>query len=197
MAKKMSRRLVALSSSAIAAIYLTGYVMTQSADTQMATGTSPIDIAIAASTPASSTAVPSLVPTLPAPTPVIAASAPSTTPAPTATQSAPAATATYRDGTYSGQGTSRRGGFTVAVTVQGDRIVDVTLTKVTTQYPASRIAALPGQVVARQSANVDRVTGATYSVQAFQQAVQQALAQARVTPAADAAPVEAGTGTVA
>ena len=39
---------------------------------------------------------------------------------------------------------------------------------------------LPKQVVDRQSAAVDRVTGATYSVQAFQQAVQQALAQAKV-----------------
>ena len=58
------------------------------------------------------------------------------------------------------------------------RRTNVALTRVTTQYPASRIAALPGQVVARQSARVDRVSGATYSVQAFQQAVQQALAQA-------------------
>jgi uncharacterized protein with FMN-binding domain len=64
------------------------------------------------------------------------------------------------------------------VTIQGGRITDVTFTQVTTQYPGSRIAMLPAQVVARQSAQVDRITGATYSVQAFQQAVQQALAKA-------------------
>jgi uncharacterized protein with FMN-binding domain len=76
----------------------------------------------------------------------------------------------------------------VGVTVQGGRITNVVMTQVTTQYPASRIAALPAQVVARQSAQVDRISGATYSVQAFQQAVQQALAkgQASSAPIADA-----------
>jgi uncharacterized protein with FMN-binding domain len=88
---------------------------------------------------------------------------------------------TYRDGTYQGRGTSRRGDVGVSVTIQGGRITNVAITQITTQYPASRIAALPGQVVARQSAQVDRITGATYSVQAFQQAVQQALAQARTS----------------
>jgi uncharacterized protein with FMN-binding domain len=90
-----------------------------------------------------------------------------------------AATATYRDGTYTGSGTSRRGGFTVAVTILGSKITDVQFTRVTTQYPVSRVAGLPAQVIARQSAQVDRVTGATYSVQAFQQAVGSALAQAQ------------------
>jgi uncharacterized protein with FMN-binding domain len=90
-----------------------------------------------------------------------------------------AAAGAYRDGTYAGSGNSRRGGVDVAVTIQGGRIVGVELTRVTTQYPASRIARLPGQAIERQSAQVDRVTGATYSAQAFQQAVQQALVQAR------------------
>jgi uncharacterized protein with FMN-binding domain len=84
----------------------------------------------------------------------------------------------YKDGTYTGSGDSRRGGFEVAVTIQGGRIANVALTRVWTQYPASRIAALPGQVVARQSTAVDRVSGATYSVQAFRQAVDAALAKA-------------------
>jgi len=83
--------------------------------------------------------------------------------------------ASYRDGTYTGSGTSRRGGFEVAVTIQGGRITDVQFTRVTTQYPVSRVAGLPAQVIARQSAQVDRISGATYSVQAFQQAVENAL----------------------
>jgi uncharacterized protein with FMN-binding domain len=71
----------------------------------------------------------------------------------------------------------------VEVTIQGGRIANVAITDVTTQYSVRRIAALPGQVVARQSAQVNRVSGATYSTQAFQQAVQQALAQAQAAAA--------------
>jgi uncharacterized protein with FMN-binding domain len=108
----------------------------------------------------------------------------------------PSGGVSYRDGTYQGSGTSRRGGFVVAVTIQGGRIANVAFTQVTTQYPVSRVAALPGQVVARQSAQVDRVSGATYSVQAFQQAVQQALAQASIGSAATAAAPAAGSGEV-
>ena len=152
MAQKTPPRLLALSASAVAAIYLAGYV---------ATGGAAVTQAAAA--------------------PVVAtvASVARATATPALTVVSQSAAGVYRDGTYSGSGTSRRGGFEVAVTVVGGRITDVVITRATTQYPASRIAALPGQVVARQSAQVDRVSGATYSVQAFQQAVQQALAQAR------------------
>ena len=48
----------------------------------------------------------------------------------------------------------------------------------TTSYPVSRIASLPSAVVKAQSANVNVISGATYSSQAFKQAVQQALTQA-------------------
>jgi uncharacterized protein with FMN-binding domain len=66
----------------------------------------------------------------------------------------------------------------VSVTVQGGRIANVVLTRVTTKYPASRIASLPGEVISRQTAQVDNVSGATASAQAFRSAVQQALAKA-------------------
>ena len=151
MAHRASRRLVALSASAVAAIYLAGYAATGGASVGQAAAATPV-VAVAVAS-AAATAAPTLTATA-------------------------ATTGAYRDGTYSGAGTSRRGGFEVAVTVQGGRITNVAITKATTQYPASRVAALPAQVVARQSAQVDRVSGATYSVQAFQQAVQQALAQA-------------------
>jgi uncharacterized protein with FMN-binding domain len=94
-------------------------------------------------------------------------------------QVAPAGPVTYQDGTYSGYGTSRRGDVEVAVVIQGGKIVSADVTRCMTQYPESRIARLPAQVVARQSAQVDRVSGATYSTQAYQQAVQQALNKAR------------------
>jgi uncharacterized protein with FMN-binding domain len=66
----------------------------------------------------------------------------------------------------------------VTVTVQGGRITNVQITAVNTEYPVSRIASLPSMVVKGQTANVNVVSGATYSSQAFKQAVQQALAQA-------------------
>jgi uncharacterized protein with FMN-binding domain len=66
----------------------------------------------------------------------------------------------------------------VSVTTAGGKITNVQIAKVTTKFPVSRIASLPSQVIASQSANVNVVTGATYSSQAFKQAVQQALTQA-------------------
>ena len=141
MAKKMGRGLVALSSAAVAAVYLTGYGLTHGPDVTLAAGISATPTALAVAT-------------------------------------SPASTSGYKDGTYTGTGTSRRGGVDVAVTISGGRIAGVQITRSFTEYPVSRIASLPAQVIARQSAQVDRVTGATYSTQAFQTAVQQALALA-------------------
>ncbi|MBI2756770.1 MAG: FMN-binding protein [Chloroflexi bacterium] len=66
----------------------------------------------------------------------------------------------------------------MAVTVQGGRIASVEITRSTLQYPVRVIEGLPGQVTARQGPQVDAISGATYSVQAFRTAVQQALSQA-------------------
>jgi uncharacterized protein with FMN-binding domain len=161
MAKKMPRRLVALSSSAIAAIYLAGFVYTRGADAGLAP--------VAASAPTTITATAS-------PTAITPAASPTATA--TATSTPSSTTAVYRDGTYTGSGTSRRGNVNVSVTIQGGRIANVTISSVTTQYPVSRIAALPAQVVTRQSGQVDNVSGATYSAQAFSLAVQAALSKA-------------------
>jgi uncharacterized protein with FMN-binding domain len=84
-----------------------------------------------------------------------------------------------KDGTFAGVGTSRRGGIQVALTVQGGRIANVNITGASTEYPTRDIASLPGQVVSRQSAQVDVVGGATYSSMAFRGAVQQALQRAQ------------------
>ncbi|MCM2535325.1 FMN-binding protein [Neobacillus pocheonensis] len=46
-------------------------------------------------------------------------------------------------------------------------------------YSESDVAGLPGEVLQRQIANVDNVSGATYSTQAFADAVQDALNQAQ------------------
>jgi uncharacterized protein with FMN-binding domain len=149
MSRKMPRRLVALSSSAIAAVYFAGFAATRAADA---------GVASAATT----------VPTSATTTTITAAS--SSSGAPTVSP--------YKDGTYTGTGTSRRGNVTVTVTISGGRITNVDLTKVATEYPASAIASLPSQVVAAQSAQVNGTSGATYSAQAFRGAVQAALQQA-------------------
>ena len=109
---------------------------------------------------------------------------PTATHAATATTvaAAPAAVAAktgkYTDGSYTGTGTSRRGDIEVAVVVKGGKITSAEITNCGTVYSCSRVAALPGQVITRQSATVDRVSGATYSTQAYQLAVADALAQA-------------------
>jgi uncharacterized protein with FMN-binding domain len=156
---RMHRGLVALSASAVAAVYLAGYLRTQSAD---------------ASIEAASVATPAAVAAAPA------APAPAATPtrAPqlqTGTGRSPSA---YKDGTYTGTGSSRRGDVWVSVDVQGGRIAQVTITRSTLQYPLRDIAGLPAEVVQRQSAQVDIVSRATYSSQAFRTAVSQALSKA-------------------
>ncbi len=188
----MNRGLVALSASAIAAVYAAGYVRTQAADTALGVAESAptaqvVTVAPATQPPAATPLLPrgrgggdGSQPSVPATSqpPPAQATPPAAraTAAPTAAQS----TATnYKDGTYTGVGQSRRGGVQVALTVQGGRIASVNITRVSTQYPVSDIASLPAQVVARQSAQVDRVSGATYSWMAFRGAVQQALSQAQ------------------
>jgi uncharacterized protein with FMN-binding domain len=192
MAKKMPGRLVALSASSVAVIYLTGLVSTQPAvDTLTVASAGSVTALVATPSPgltstavnptstpvvvvgASASATPTVSPT----TPTTSAS-PTTAASATATPSTGASASTYASGTYSGTGTSRFGNVNVSVTISNGKIANVQITGVTTKYPASRIASLPGQVVQNQTANVNAVTGATSSSQAFKQAVQQALAQA-------------------
>jgi uncharacterized protein with FMN-binding domain len=85
----------------------------------------------------------------------------------------------YRDGTYSGWGTSRHGDIQAAVEIKGGRIVSAYITQCLTRYSCSWISALPPQVAARQSADVDFVSGATQSSNAFYSAVLEALNRAR------------------
>jgi uncharacterized protein with FMN-binding domain len=85
----------------------------------------------------------------------------------------------YKDGTYLGWGSSRHGDIQASVLVEGGRIAAATIAQCLTRYSCSWIAALPAQVVARQSPNVDYVSGATQSTNAFYDAVVDALAKAK------------------
>ena len=90
-----------------------------------------------------------------------------------------AAARPLRDGTYTGWGTSRHGDIQSSVTVKDGRIVSASIAQCLTRYSCSWISALPPQVVARQSAEVDYVSGATQSSNAFYYGVLEALKQAK------------------
>jgi uncharacterized protein with FMN-binding domain len=85
----------------------------------------------------------------------------------------------YKDGTYKGMGSNRRGSIQVAVTIKNDKITDVQVSNFAMHYSDSDIVGMPEEVVQKQSAKVTNVSGATYSTQAFQNAVQDALSQAK------------------
>ena len=191
---RMHRGLVALSASAIAAVYMAGYLRTQAADANIAAAepallASPTSqVAVAAPPAATATQAPQPViqrqtqPTLPPSAPSTSQPQPRTPtqkPAQAVQTPTQALQAAYKDGTYSGQGTSRRGDVWVQVQVAGGRITNVSITRSTLQYPLRDIAGLPQQVVDRQSAQVDVVSRATYSSMAFRQAVTQALTSAQ------------------
>jgi uncharacterized protein with FMN-binding domain len=92
---------------------------------------------------------------------------------------APASPAKWKDGTYTGWGTSRHGDIQASVVVEGGRIASASIAQCLTRYSCSWIAPLPPQVVSRQSPEVDYVSGATQSTNAFYYAVVDALSKAK------------------
>ncbi|MEK8127134.1 FMN-binding protein [Paenibacillus filicis] len=87
----------------------------------------------------------------------------------------------YKDGTFAGSGTNRFGTVDVDVTITHGKITAVEITRSATRYPERYIDALPGEVIARQSAQIDTVSGATRSSEDFINAVLAALRQAEQT----------------
>jgi uncharacterized protein with FMN-binding domain len=204
--KKIANSVVALGSAAILSVYGLGYVHTQAAEdrltTNIAAENTPVAIATAASTattaptatavaqspafnspvfgpsgnaaPASTGGAQSVAtPTAPAPTATTAAATATKAPA-----TAAASTSAYKDGSYTGTGTSRHGNITATVVIQGGKIVSANVTQCGTRYSCGIISALPGEVVSRQSAKVDFVSGATDSSMAYQGAITSALKKA-------------------
>ena len=84
-----------------------------------------------------------------------------------------------KDGTYSGWGTSRHGDIEATVIIENGRIVSAKISQCLTRYSCSWIDPLPPQVLARQNAEVDYVSGATQSTYAFYYALTEALAKAK------------------
>jgi uncharacterized protein with FMN-binding domain len=167
---KMSNKMIGLCSAAISAIYITGLVTTQEAEaknTNQASGAAPKQQllqnqnAMQQSKPAGSKQLLQHQTTH-------------------KQQSAAASPKVYKNGTFTGSASNRIGSVTVAVTIKQDKITNVAITNCDTHYSESRIDGLPQQVVARQSGNVDIVSGATLSSEDFQTAVEEALQSAKV-----------------
>ena len=116
-----------------------------------------------------------------APAPVAEKPVPVAEQAPAAPATPPPAPAAprYKDGTYLGWGTSRHGDIQASVIIEDGRIASATIAQCLTRYSCSVIAKLPPQVAARQSPEVDYVSGATQSSNAFYYAVLGALNRAR------------------
>ncbi len=155
----------------------------------VASAPAPVAVAPAISAP-TTTASASTPATTPIPAPVTApVSAPVAPPA-TTTTSTPATVppaaptpstkpATLTDGTYTGWGSSRHGDIEATVVIEGGKITGAIISRCLTQYSCSWVAHLQAQVVTRQSPEVDNVSGATQSANAFYYAVIDALKKAK------------------
>ncbi len=222
---KVANGLVSASCAAVLAVYIAGYVRTQSAADQFTKQVAerrPVTQSLAPNAaliedmkthgqtlrqlpapaapslrreakhrpapvilaePAPPTAIPEIaepVESVPAPPPV---AAPVPEPAPVAevkAEPAPAPAAlVWKDGTYTGWGYSRHGNIEATVIIEGGKIALATISQCRTRYSCSVIDRLPPQVAQRQSPDVDYVSGATQSADAFYGGVVAALAKAK------------------
>lgn len=165
---KMSKKWVVACTAALGAIYSAEYFLSESRAAEQTSVTLPAMVSPQAESPA--------------PTPEPAASpepSPSQEPAPSP-ESSPAGKV-YADGKFTGMGSNRRGSIQVTVTIKSDKITDVEISDFAMHYSISDVVGLPDEVLQYQSSQVDNVSGATYSVRAFEDAVQDALDQAKLS----------------
>jgi uncharacterized protein with FMN-binding domain len=125
-----------------------------------------------------SAAIDTAAPLPPAAAPTVAPVAASFA-APVASVAAPTAAPKWKDGTYFGWGTSRHGDIQAQVVIESGRIASATISQCRTRYPCSVIEPLPPEVAQRQSPDVDYVSRATQSANAFYYAVVEALGKAK------------------
>lgn len=94
--------------------------------------------------------------------------------------------AAYKDGTYYGSGTGFGGPLKVMVEISGGKIASIQIVENSdgSDY-ISKAASLIDSIIAKQSTNVDTVSGATYSSVGIIQAVRDALGQAAVNGTSD------------
>ena len=144
---------------------------------------------LASSTASDTAVVGTLTPTTtsaPATVPEDGSTAAEATPGPAATSTPATASSGYRDGTVTGDVVSTRfGDVQVQVTIAGGSITDVTALQLPSGDPrSSRISQaaeplLRESALSAQSANIDLLSGATYTSSAYAESLQSALDQAR------------------
>jgi len=109
-------------------------------------------------------------------------STPPVTPAPAPAVPVPAqdtAKGLYKDGTYYGWGTSRHGDIQAAVVIESGRITVARVERCLTRYSCNWVDPIPPRILLKQSTTYDYVSGATESSDALQDAVSEALSQAK------------------
>jgi uncharacterized protein with FMN-binding domain len=139
--------------------------------------------------PLSTTAVASASPTVENDSSTTSSSAPASSAASTPSASASSkAAATARSGTYTGAAETTRFGTTqVEVTISGGRITEVTTVQLNQDDPRSlqisesAAPTLRTEVLSKQTAAVDIVSGATYTSDAYEASLQSALDKAGYT----------------
>ncbi|HXC58158.1 MAG TPA: FMN-binding protein [Steroidobacteraceae bacterium] len=93
---------------------------------------------------------------------------------------------TWHDGYYTGWGQSFHGDIEARVTIQDGRIVEAGIARCETRYPCSVVDNILYQPVQRQSPDVDSVSRATESSDAYFFGLVQALKKAEAEPATQA-----------
>ena len=86
----------------------------------------------------------------------------------------------YKDGTYEGSAKGYGGDIVLKVTVEQDTITDIQVTSASGETPSYYNSAVSviDSILEQQTAEVDAVTGATYSSNGIKNAVAAALSQA-------------------
>ena len=92
----------------------------------------------------------------------------------------------WRDGTYTGLGDSPHGDIEARVVIRDGRIVEAGIATCDTRYPCSVIDPLIHQPVERQSPDVDYMSHATESSDAYYDALVAALENALEKPSSEA-----------
>ena len=163
---KLRGGIIAISSAAIISIYTLGHANTSAMSDQLSA-----DAPIAAAT--------SVVPRAKAVSGVAAPTVASSTKGSQSAPTAAAAAAAYKDGSYTGSGTSRHGGMNVTAVIKDGKITSANVTGCSTRYPCSDVNQLIRAAVSQQSVPVNHVSGATDSSKAYKQALTGALSSAK------------------
>ncbi len=134
-------------------------------------------------TPSVTSATPSASSATPSATPSTSSSTKSATPSKSATTAAAGITGTYTGSTAQ----HRYGSVTVTVTLSNGKITNVTATVVddgqskSKAINSSAVPTIKARVLAANSANVNTVSGATYTTDAYLTSLQSALSKAGFT----------------